>query len=105
MLLIFDGGWAPRRVLVEFRMIANVLQHGENFEILQISFRDLLGFPVMIKIAQTELPAFAGHRKLPIKWGHVEFVAELETRQFDIVRLEFGEERREVRSELIWVGQ
>ena len=62
-------------------MIPNILQRGQDLQILQISLGDLLAFRIVIKIVKTKHASLAGQAKIRIVARHVDFVLELDASQ------------------------
>ena len=73
------------RVLIQLGVIADVFQCRQNFQILQIALGDLLGFRIVIEVVEAEVRALSGQRKFRIKGRPIDFVAEFQAGEDDVV--------------------
>jgi hypothetical protein len=68
-----------RRAVVRGRMVPDVLQHCQDFQILEQPFGDLPAFRIKIEVVEAENLTFAWQSELAVEGRPVDFITELDS--------------------------
>jgi hypothetical protein len=92
----YQAGKEDGRGAVETGLVADFLENGEDFQILEKSLSDLLAFRIVREVGETENLALARQWEFGIEGGPVDLVAELQSGEHDAVGVQQFEQRLEL---------